>query len=140
MTTLFLCVTTSIRPNFLILTYISFTVFPVKCSYYGEKSLNHLSASLSVLYRQQKNIPFNVASVILILLILGGVEANPGPANQGSPKIISINCRGLSNKVKLLSSIGKLRKECDKNDSCIIFMQETHLDDVNFISNVWQDT
>ena len=196
---------TSIRPNFLNLNFsicISFNVFPVKCSYYREQSLNHLSASLSVLYRQQINIPvpanqgppkiisincragpytrrfrivtfvfdedretciilretksrsvyryypnirsscfisknciFQSTSIIFILLIRSNIELNPGP-----PKIISVNCRGLSSRVKLLSSIGKLRKECEKNESAIIFLQETHLDDCQLISEIWLGT
>ena len=56
-----------------------------------------------------KNCIFQSTSIIFILLIRSNIELNPGP-----PKIISVNCRGLSSRVKLLSSIGKLRKECEK--------------------------
>ena len=78
---------------------------------------------------------FRLNSVILILLLRSNIERNPGPV-----KFISVNCRGLSSKVKLLSTIGKLRKECLKNDEAIIFLQETHLDDVELISNSWEGT
>ena len=77
---------------------------------------------------------FKISSIILLLLLRSNIEPNPGP---GQPKILTVNCRGLSSKVKLLSTIGKLRKECDKCSSAIIFMQETHLDDIDLITNVW---
>ena len=66
---------------------------------------------------------------------IGNIEMNPGP-----PKIITVNCRGLSSKVKLLSTIGKLRKECKTNEQSIVFLQETHLDDSELIANIWTGT
>ena len=74
-------------------------------------------------------------SIIRTLLILSGIEINPGPI-----KLITVNCRGLSSRVKLLSTIGKLRKESEKDESCIIFMQETHLDDAELITKIWDGT
>ena len=81
----------------------------------------------------QKACLFRLASVVRFLLIASGIELNPGP-----PKIITVNCRGLSSRLKMLSTIGKLRKECEKNDSCIIFLQETHLEDAQLISDIWE--
>ena len=74
-------------------------------------------------------------SIIRTLLILSGIEINPGPI-----KLITVNCRGLSSRVKLLSTIGKLRKESERDESCIIFMQETHLDDAELITKIWDGT
>ena len=77
----------------------------------------------------------SLASVRFFLLLRGNIESNPGP-----PKIITVNCRGLSSKCKLLSTIGKLRNETKKNESCLIFLQETHLDDYDLITNAWEGT
>ena len=82
-----------------------------------------------------RNNPFRLASITQMLLLIGNIEMNPGP-----PKIITVNCRGLSSKVKLLSTIGKLRKECKTNEQSIVFLQETHLDDSELIANIWTGT
>ena len=76
-----------------------------------------------------------ILAIVCLLLLISGIEPNPGP-----PKILTVNCRGLSSRVKLLSTIGKLRKECEKNESCIIFLQETHLNDVELIADIWSGT
>ena len=78
--------------------------------------------------------PVKLSSIICLLLLRGNIERNPRP---GQPKILTVNCRRLLSKVKLLSTIGKLRKECDKCSSSIIFMLETHLQDIDLITNVW---
>ena len=82
-----------------------------------------------------RNNPFRLASITQMLLLIGNIEMNPGP-----PKIITVNCRGLSSKVKLLSTIGKLRKECKTNEQSIVFLQETHLDNSDLIANIWTGT
>jgi len=72
-------------------------------------------------------------SLIRILLAIGNVEINPGPTAQEPLNRFSfttLNCRGLTDNVKMLKSIAKLKKYADKIKGTSIFLlQETH--DVN---------
>ena len=98
-----------------------------RCKFYYAKLINNIDLSNTSME--------SLASVRFFLLLRGNIESNPGP-----PKIITVNCRGLSSKCKLLSTIGKLRNETKKNESCLIFLQETHLDDYDLITNAWEGT
>jgi len=67
---------------------------------------------------------------IIILLIRAGVERNPGPN-----RIVTINCRGLTNNLKLLSTLGKLKKRF--KEKAIILLQETHWLNDNILNDTW---
>jgi len=71
---------------------------------------------------QQRNAHFSL--IIRILLVIGGIEVNPGPFS--SLKCITINCRGLSDKHKFLKTIAKAKKFTKKYAHAIICLQETH--------------
>lgn len=90
--------------------------------------LNHISLNLS-LYR---NLAYSVL-IIRLLLLLYGVEPNPGPPDQGknltSLSIISQNCRGLTDIKKAIKSIHSINKLIDqfKPSSRVVLLQECHV-------------
>ena len=113
--------------------YSFFNEYPCRRIAFGGRSMSNEFPAWGMLETFSSDL-FRSSLIISLLLLRGNIEPNPGP-----PKLITVNCRGLSSKVKLLSTIGKLRKECGKNDA-IIFLQETHLDDSELISSIWEGT
>ena len=70
-----------------------------------------------------------------IMLIIAGIELNPGPRSQVNLSIISQNCRGLSNTGKALTTIAHLKKkhlELGSNYH-VTLLQETHEIDSNYL-------
>ena len=68
----------------------------------------------------------------IIMLRAGDVEKNPGPDEL---TLVSQNCRGLKNNIKikqLINSIGKLPNGNNK----IVALQETHLED-SLLKYMW---
>ena len=71
--------------------------------------------------------------LIVSLLIIGGIETNPGPVN--TLEIITINCNGLTSDIRLLQAIGRIKKKL-KATPAIIFMQETHNANIVLLESV----
>ena len=69
---------------------------------------------------------FSLSTFFKKLLIRQGVEPNPGPDPQvaGSYKVISQNCRGLTDPVKFISLLRKVHNKSHK--ATILCLQETH--------------
>ena len=59
-------------------------------------------------------------------MIISGIEPNPGPNDNeieiDNVEIISINCNGLTSDVRLLQSIGRIKKRI-KSSHAVILMQ-----------------
>ena len=70
---------------------------------------------------------------IKINLLRGGIESNPGPSLFD---IISVNCNGLTSDLRLLQTIGAIKKRA-KNVPIIVLLQETHLANITLIENIW---
>ena len=75
-------------------------------------------------------------SLIRILLNRAGIESNPGP-DINSIKFITINCNGLTNNIRLLQAIGRIKKAI-KQKTAIIFIQESHNANLLLLENIWQ--
>jgi exonuclease III len=83
---------------------------------------------------------------ILISLILGGIETNPGPSasdnHNGSTRlksnmtIRSYNCNGLGSINKFRRLLTKIREEVKKGG--VVLLQETHIKDENLIKTYWK--
>ena len=73
-------------------------------------------------------------SLIRILLNRAGIESNPGP-DINSIKFITINCNGLTNNIRLLQAIGRIKKAI-KQKTSIIFIQESHNANLLLLENV----
>ena len=78
------------------------------------------------------------SQVIKIALLIAGIEPNPGPPLELTPnfEILTINCNGLTSKVRLLQAIGKIKKHI-KNRQAIIFLQESHNADIALLESIW---
>ena len=81
-------------------------------------------------------------SEIRTALFIAGIEYNPGPDvdepnNISKLEIITINCNGLTCNVRLLQTIGKLKKHINKRD-CIVFLQETHNANLILLESIWE--
>ena len=65
---------------------------------------------------------------IVALLIIGGVETNPGPTNNQNMQlqIITQNVRGINEAKKKNLFINKCNEILKENPSTIIGVQETH--------------
>ena len=86
---------------------------------------------------------------IRISLISSGIESNPGPVNDNDNynlnepmeildfEFLTINCNGLTNDVRLLQAIGRIKKHI-KNRNAIIFLQETHNANIILLENIWE--
>ena len=76
--------------------------------------------------------------IIDILLILGGIEQNPGPAPQAGssgPSILSQNWRGVTDRKKLLRILKKIYPSRQSSGKVIACLQETHCIDQFSIDN-----
>ena len=73
---------------------------------------------------------------IMIILIIGGIESNPGPEIE-TVKVITINCNGLTSDQRLLQAIGRLKKKI-KTSTAVIFLQETHNTNIILLENIWR--
>jgi hypothetical protein len=72
--------------------------------------------------------------MLLLILICGDVERNPGPVlNKKKLIIMTQNCRGLNNPLKLKHII-RNKNKIVKNDLYILALQETYLIDENTTS------
>lgn len=75
-------------------------------------------------------------SLIKTLLAIGNIEKNPGPCDM--LKLVSVNCRGLSDNGKLLRTISKIKKCLQSNPGPgIAFLQETHSVNEYLLAGVW---
>ena len=81
----------------------------------------------------------HIISIIALLLLCGDIESNPGPVTRPFLKVASINCRGLTDKVKFLSTISKLKRECKTDEHAIFCLQEVHQIDLSLLSVIWDD-
>ena len=72
----------------------------------------------------------------MIILIIGGIESNPGPEIE-TVKVITINCNGLTSDQRLLQAIGRLKKKI-KTSTAVIFLQETHNTNIILLENIWR--
>ena len=52
-------------------------------------------------------------------------------------EFLTINCNGLTNDVRLLQAIGRIKKHI-KNRNAIIFLQETHNANIILLENIWE--
>ena len=73
-----------------------------------------------------------------LLLLCGDVESNPGPVMSPYLKITTINCRGLTDKVKFLSTISKLKRDCANAEHVIYCLQEVHHVDLDLLKLIWE--
>jgi len=74
-------------------------------------------------------------------LLRSNIESNPGPIVNKSEclKIITLNCRGLSDKAKLLKLIGKIKQVTKHFEHAVIALQETHHIDPELLKCTWVD-
>jgi hypothetical protein len=70
---------------------------------------------------------------ISMLLILHGIEINPGPKKID---IITYNCNGLGERKKLKRLVGKLNKRV--SEGALIFLQETHIVNTEYFKQIWK--
>ena len=96
---------------------------------YSERSFDFLNIRIS---------KSHLDSIFALLLLCGDVESNPGPASAPFLKVTSINCRGLTDQVKFLSTISKLKRDCKTNEHAIYCLQEVHLIDLSLLGVVWE--
>ena len=73
---------------------------------------------------------------ICILLVIAGIETNPGPVTD-SIGIITVNCNGLTSDARLLQAIGRIKKKI-KDVPHIIFIQESHNANLILLENIWK--
>jgi exonuclease III len=76
---------------------------------------------------------------IYLTLLKQNVESNPGMKNNSQAlfKILTYNCNGLGDRKKLKRLILKLTPIVDKGG--IVFLQETHLTDTNYLKTIWKN-
>jgi hypothetical protein len=76
---------------------------------------------------------------IYLTLLKQNVESNPGMknSNQALFKILTYNCNGLGDRKKLKRLILKLTPIVDIGG--IVFLQETHLTDTNYLKTIWKN-
>ncbi len=72
---------------------------------------------------------------IALLLICAGVELNPGP--RQNVEIITYNCNGLGDKIKLRRLLAKVNKKVQ--NGAIIFLQETHIVNTEHLKSIWSN-
>ena len=79
-------------------------------------------------------------NIIKMLLLMQGVESNPGPGEAKDKKpnltIRSYNCNGLGNLDKFRRVLIKVRDEVRKGG--IVLLQETHIVDEKIIETYWK--
>jgi len=75
--------------------------------------------------------------LIDILLVRQNVERNPGERNNINFTIVTYNCNGLQNKVKLRRVLDKAEGIVRRNG--IVMLQETHLNKKDLISKQWKE-
>jgi hypothetical protein len=82
------------------------------------------------------------AMVARILLIIAGLETNPGPTKKtqrkGTLEFITYNVRGLGNPKKATTLFNELNRINAKNPKMIAVIQETHIDDFKKLSFKWR--
>jgi exonuclease III len=79
---------------------------------------------------------------IVITLVCHGVERNPGPPKEDrrgrrKMEIITYNCNGLGDQKKLRRLLLKANKKVQ--DGAIIFLQETHIVNTDYIKSIWKN-
>ena len=75
------------------------------------------------------------------LLIIGGIESNPGPEEEAAFKIRSQNCRGLTDRNKLFKMLRKLYPNSQSNlVPSIACLQETHCLDQFVLDHYFKGT
>ena len=80
-----------------------------------------------------------ISLTIFLILISQNVETNPGPlSDKPSFKIISYNCNGLGNPIKVKQLLHKL--EATVNNNGIVFLQETHIVNSNYVKLIWKNS
>jgi exonuclease III len=80
-----------------------------------------------------------ISLTIFLILISQNVETNPGPlSDKPSFKIISYNCNGLGNPIKVKRLLHKL--EATVNNNGIVFLQETHIVNSNYVKLIWKNS
>ena len=85
-----------------------------------------------------KSCKYMVSLTVQIMLLMQGVESNPGPLVPNSKTNLSIrtyNTNGLGNLDKLRRLLIKARTEVRKGG--ILLLQETHVKDENIIKMYW---
>ena len=83
-----------------------------------------------------RNVKYLSLRLINLLLLRAGIESNPGP-NIDALKIITVNCNGLTNDLRLMQAIGRLKNNI-RHCSSVIFLQETHNANLILLENLWQ--
>jgi len=80
-----------------------------------------------------------ISLTIFLILISQNVETNPGPlSDKPFFKIILYNCNGLGNPIKVKRLLHKL--EATVNNNGIVFLQETHIVNSNYVKLVWKNS
>jgi exonuclease III len=75
--------------------------------------------------------------IIGMLLVQQNIKRNPGERKNGSISVITYNCNGLQNKVKLKRLLDKTARLVDSN--AIILLQETHIINEDVIKRNWKN-
>ena len=76
---------------------------------------------------------------VVLQLIIGNIECNPGPTNQPVKSNLTLrtyNCNGLGDNLKLRRVLAKSRVEV--NNCGIVLLQETHIVDEKLIDMYWK--
>jgi exonuclease III len=98
-------------------------------TYYSQRKITLIFNHINLTF--YKNLVYLVL-ISRLLLLLNGVEPNPGPFNLGknstSLSIISQNCRGLTDNKKAIRSIDAINKIIDlvKPSARVVLLQECH--------------
>jgi exonuclease III len=75
---------------------------------------------------------------IFLKLLRENVESNPGmKQNSSMISVLTYNCNGLGDPKKLKRLLTKLTNKVDQ--SCIVFLQETHIIDTSYLNTLWQN-
>ena len=75
--------------------------------------------------------------VVSYNLLAQGIKRQPGPMSKGSNlSIQTYNCNGLGDPKKLKRLLLKLNVFVNKG--CIVFLQETHIVDTEYLKMIWK--
>ena len=77
-----------------------------------------------------------ISITIALTLLSENVESHPGPIQAPSFSVVTFNCNGLGDKVKLKRLLVKLNLLVNKG--CFVLLQETHIIDSEYLKLIWK--
>jgi len=125
-------------PNYLKLHFIAIVITVANLQSCQICCFSQLHQSFSPKIANRRfNLSFQILLVIIKqflfskLLQSGDIESNPGPPQKHNVSISTYNARGLKNGLKLKRVLNSCYKIVSKNDCSMIFLQETHLEEMD---------